>query len=120
MVIEDEGDVRRRAVGCLGSLRYRPLEARNGESASGGLDQVPEAALLFTNVIVPEGVPGTELAREALRRRRNLEVLFASGYADEAIVKRDRLGENVEPIGKPYRKVDLVRRLRAIPGREED
>ncbi len=60
-MVEDEDDVRRRAVGSL----------------------------------------VTELAREALRRRPDLEGLFASGYADEAIVKRDRFDENVEPIGKP-------------------
>ena len=81
---------------------------------------MPEVALLFTNVILPEGMLGTELAREALRRRPDLKVLFASGYADEAIVKRDRLDENVELIEKPYQKVDLARRLRAILGREED
>ena len=85
----------------------------------GVLDQVPEVAILFTDVVLPGGMLGPELAREAPCRRPDLKVLFASGYADDAIVKQRRLDEDMELIGKPYRKVELARRLRAILGREE-
>ena len=101
-------------------MGYRPLEARNGKSALAELDRTPDIAVLFSDVILPGGMLGTELAREALRRRPDLKVLFTSGYGDEAIVNQSRLDEDVKLIGKPYSREDLARRIRAILGREED
>ena len=120
LVVEDEDDVRRLVVRVLTSLRYRPLEARDGMSALAVLDQAPEVALLFTDVVLPGGMNGLEIAREARRRRPELKVLFTSGYTENAIVHHSRLDEGVELIEKPYRKESLACKLQAILGREED
>ena len=119
LVVEDEDDVRQLAVGILGSLGYQPLEARDGKSALAELDRVPDIAVLFSDVILPGGMLGTELAREALRRRPELKVLFTSGYTENAIVHHSRLDDGVELIEKPYRKESLARRLNAILGGED-
>jgi CheY-like chemotaxis protein len=68
--------------------------------------------LLFTDVIMPGGMNGRQLADEARRRRPGLKVLFTSGYTENAIVHHGRLDPGVLLLPKPYRKSDLARMLR--------
>ena len=120
LVVEDADDVRSLDVMLLTNLGYRPVEARDGKSALAVLKRTPEVTLLFTDVVLPGGMSGPEFAREAQRRRPELNVLFTSGYTENSIIHHCRLDDGVDLIGKPYRRADLARRLRAILGREED
>ena len=73
--------------------------------------------LLFTDVIMPGGMNGRQLAEEALKRRPSLKVLFTSGYTEDAIVHHGRLDPGVLLLAKPYRKSDLAHMIRAAIGR---
>ncbi len=102
----------------LKGLGYGVLEATEAQSALAALDQSPEIALLFTDVVLPGGASGAELAREAQRRRPDLKVLYTSGYTDNAIIHRGVLDEDAEMINKPFRKAALARKIRGILDRD--
>jgi len=78
------------------------------------IDSRREIALLFTDVGLPGGLNGRQLAEEARRRRPGLKVLFTSGYARNAIVHHGRLDPGVQLITKPYTFAGLGTKLRQI------
>ncbi len=118
LVVEDDADVRELAVNMLQSLGYVPVEATDADSALAALDQRPEIVLLFTDVVLPGGTNGAELAREARKRRPDLRVLYTSGYTDNAIIHKGVLDEDAEIINKPFRKAALARKIRGILDRD--
>ena len=99
------------SVEILRELGYRVLEAPNGQAALEMLDRQPEVALLFTDVGLPGGMNGRQLAEEARRRRPGLKVLFTTGYARNAIVHDGRLDPGVELITKPFSYPQLAAKL---------
>jgi signal transduction histidine kinase len=114
LVVEDDADVRSSVVEILGELGYRVIEARDGLSALRQLDAYLETRLLLTDVGLPGGMNGRQLADEALRRRPGLKVLFASGYARNAIVHHGRLDPGVELIMKPFTYAELAAKVRRV------
>jgi CheY-like chemotaxis protein len=78
------------------------------------LDAHREIMLLFTDVGLPGGMNGRELAEEAKRRRADLKVLFTSGYARNAIVHHGRLDPGVELLSKPFTYANLGTRVRRL------
>ena len=70
--------------------------------------------LLFTDVVMPGPVRSPELARQARLLLPDIEVLFTSGYTQNAIVHGGRLDPGVELLSKPYRREDLARKIRAM------
>jgi CheY-like chemotaxis protein len=114
LVVEDEPDVRNFAVEALHELKYRVLDAPDGAHALRILDTHREIALLLTDVGLPGGMNGRQLADEACRRRGNLKVLFTSGYASNAIVHHGRLDPGVELITKPFTFAGLAAKVRHV------
>ncbi len=114
LVVEDDEDVRASTTEMLRDLGYTILEAANARSGLQLLDTHPEIRLLFTDVGLPGGMNGRQLADEARRRRSNLKILFASGYARNAIVHDGRLDPGVELITKPFAQDVLASRVRDI------
>ena len=112
MVVEDDPEVRTLSVALLSSFGYQILEAADGESAIEILDSAPRVNLLFTDVVLPGGMSGPELAAEVQDRFPGVAVLYTSGYTDLANVDRSTLGEDAELLQKPYRKADLARKVR--------
>ena len=94
------------------------MEAIDADSALAALDQRPEIVLLFTDVVLPGGTNGAELAREARKRRPDLRVLYTSGYTDNAIIHKGVLDDDADMIGKPFRKAALARKIRGILDRD--
>ena len=84
LVVEDDPDVREMIVGILSDLGYQTLVAANGPEALAILNRDRSVDLLFTDIVMPAGMSGTELAREASRLRPDLKVLLSSGYTREA------------------------------------
>ena len=114
LVVEDDEDVRGFAIDILAELGYRVLGAADARSALAGLEKEPGVDLLFTDVVLPDGVNGRQLANEVLRIRPEIKVLFTTGYARNAIVHHGRLDPGVELIVKPYTQPDLARRIRKV------
>ncbi len=113
LVCEDDDDVRAYTVEVLRELGYRVLEAHDGPSALRLLDrQESNVDLLFTDVVLPGGMTGAVLARQARARRPELRILFTTGYARNAIVHHGRLDPGVELITKPFAYADLAARVR--------
>ncbi len=114
VVVEDDAMVRAFAAEQLRDLGYDVHEAANGAEALALLAALAQVDLLFTDVVMPGGMNGRQLADEARRRDPQLGVLFASGYTENAIVHHGRLDPGVELLSKPYRRGDLARRVRML------
>jgi signal transduction histidine kinase/CheY-like chemotaxis protein len=113
LVAEDDDSLRSFTTEILRELGYGVLEARDGDSALKVLDK-NHVDLLFTDVVMPSGMNGRQLADEAMRRQPQLKVLFTTGYTRNAIVHHGRLDAGVEMIGKPFSFVELSAKVRAI------
>jgi PAS domain S-box-containing protein len=114
LVVEDDADVRSYSCESLRELGYTVLEAGNARSALQAIDAHPQIQVLFTDIGLPGGMNGRELAEEARKRRPELKVLFASGYARNAIVHDGRLDPGVELLSKPFTQAALSGKLRDI------
>jgi len=114
LLVEDDEQVRGFALSQLKSLGYNVLQARNGVEAMELIERHGQIDLLFTDVVMPGGMSGRQLADAARQRRPGLKVLFTSGYASEAIVQHGRSDHGVQLLPKPYRRGELARRIRSI------
>jgi CheY-like chemotaxis protein len=112
LIVEDDALVREYVVTHVGRFGYRTLAAGNAAEALAIIDGPERIDLLFTDVIMPGGMNGRQLATEALRRRPGLKVLYTSGYTENAIVHHGRLDAGVLLLPKPYLSSDLARRIR--------
>jgi PAS domain S-box-containing protein len=112
LVAEDDPFVRSYAVTCLSSLGYRVIEAVDGREALQKLNDGAHADLLFTDVVMPGGLNGWELAERARQIRPGLKVLLTSGYALETLAEHGKLPAGAIILNKPYRKAELAKRLR--------
>jgi PAS domain S-box-containing protein len=114
LIVEDDPDVRDYTVEMVSDLGYTVLSAGDGASALRLLDSHREVNLLFTDVGLPGGMNGRQLAEQALRRRPSLKVLYTTGYARNAIVHQGRLDPGVEVILKPFTYSDLATKIRRV------
>lgn len=116
LVVEDDASVRKLVVANLDQLGYRVLEAADGTAALKLLRDGANIDLLFTDVILPGGMNGRELADESRRLHPGLRVLFTSGYTRNSIVHQGKLDEGVHLLSKPYRREELSRKIREVLG----
>jgi PAS domain S-box-containing protein len=112
LVVEDDALTRNYVVSQLASLGYKIVSASTGAEALALVDQGATFDLLFADIIMPGGLNGRQLAEALAKRRPSLRVLFTSGYAENAVMVRDRLDPGIALLNKPYRKADLARRIR--------
>ncbi|WP_051933118.1 response regulator [Massilia sp. BSC265] len=111
LVVEDDLALQGTVVEMLSGLGYKTLKANDGESALTILKSGIHIDLLFTDVVMPGNVKSPELARQAKEIQPGIDVLFTSGYTQNAIVHGGRLDPGVELISKPYRRDDLARKI---------
>jgi signal transduction histidine kinase/CheY-like chemotaxis protein len=114
LVVEDDPDVRNHTKEILGDLGYRTFEAGTGRAALQILSAHPEIKLLFTDVGLPGGMNGRELADEARRLSADIKVLMTTGYARNAIVHDGKLDPGVQLITKPFTYGALAAKIRGI------
>jgi len=114
LVVEDDDVVREHVVTQLQSLGYEVQAAASAAAALAVLDQGDKFELLFTDVVMPGGMNGRQLADEALLRDPTLKVLFTSGYSEDVIVHEGRLDPGVELLAKPYRRDELSQKIRHV------
>ena len=114
LVVEDDSALRAHAAEILRELGYRVIEAANGGVALQALENNVGIDLLFTDVVMPGGLNGRQLADEAHRRFPGLKVLFTTGYTRNAIVHHGRLDPGIQLISKPYSFHELATKVRAM------
>jgi nitrogen-specific signal transduction histidine kinase len=114
LVVEDNDLVRQYVISLLQGLGYRVTSAGSGPEAIHVLQQSTDIDLLFTDVVMPGGVNGRELAEIARQLRPGIRVLFTSGYTENAIVHHGRLDRGVHLLGKPYRRQELAAKVRKV------
>ncbi|MDR7040294.1 signal transduction histidine kinase [Methylobacterium sp. BE186] len=118
LLVEDDEQVLGMAVESLEELRYRVIVARNAAEALEHLKGVERIDILFSDVVMPGGMNGSQLAVEAQKLRPGMKVLLTSGYVanlDEGQV----IGHGEMPVlNKPYRRDELARSLRVVLGGE--
>jgi PAS domain S-box-containing protein len=113
LLVEDEQDLLEVAAELVRSIGYDVVTATNGSDALAMLDRHPAINILFTDVIMPNGMNGIELARSAKQKNPNLKIVLASGYPLPALAAEHGNLDEYEFMNKPYKLADLARKLRA-------
>lgn len=118
LIAEDDEGVRETAVAMLENLGCRVIAATSGPEALELLRAHPEVDLLFTDVVMPGGMTGIDLARTALDEHPRLRVLLTSGYAEEALRRSGGIDIDIQWLPKPYTATSLAEKLSAALGKE--
>jgi PAS domain S-box-containing protein len=114
LVIDDEPTVRMLVAEVLTDLRYAVIEAPDGPAGLKILDSNARIDLLITDVGLPGGMNGRQVADAARVARPDLKVLFITGYAENAVIGKRRLGKGMFVVTKPFQLDMLARRIREI------
>jgi len=120
LVVEDQEAVRAVACGFLAEFGYQVIEAGTGAEALGRLREHPDIDLMFSDVVMPGGMNGFDLAQAAYDIRPDLKVVHTSGYPRGAMVHQEdpRFREGFI-IMKPYRREDLQNIIREALDRQQ-
>ena len=113
LLVEDHDLVREQVTIQLGRLGYQVVVAEDGVEALETLKATPDVQLLFTDLVMPRGLNGLELAAEAKKLRPDLPVLLTTGYSEQLIRQNDQLCPGMSWLNKPYLPEELAAKLRA-------
>jgi len=108
LVIEDDDAVRALAAEMLDGLGYTVRAFADGPSALRAIEGSGRVDLLFTDVALPGGMTGTEVAARARLERPDLRVLYTSGFAAQHLLRAGSVPEGVELLNKPYTMTELA------------
>ena len=114
LIIEDDAEVRSLSTSILRDYGYEVIEANDGREAIDYLSGGFRFHLLFTDVVLPGGMSGIEVAAEAMRLQPNIRLLYTTGYAENPVALGDPLEEGANLLKKPYRRIPLLAKVRAI------
>ncbi|WP_370196857.1 PAS domain S-box protein [Aurantimonas sp.] len=114
LVIDDEPLVRMLVVDVLEELGYTALEAGDGPSGMKVIESEARIDLLITDVGLPNGMNGRQVAEAARQVRAGLKVLFITGYAENAVLNHGHLEHGMQVVTKPFDMGDLTRRIQTI------
>ena len=116
LIVEDDEEVLIVAAENLRELGYQVETAVNAAQALDVLKGDHSVDLLFSDVIMPGGMNGVQLAVEARRIRPTLKVLLTSGYTAAALSREHGLPDNLNVVEKPYQREELAKKLRLVIG----
>jgi PAS domain S-box-containing protein len=114
LVVDDEPSVRMLVTEVLEDLGYAAIEAEDGKTALKILESARRIDLLITDVGLPGGLNGRQLADAARTSRPGLNVLFITGYAESAVIGQENLASGMSIIAKPFALEALAARIQAI------
>ena len=114
LVVEDDKDLRRFVVRVLSRLGYEVLEAGSGNRALAVLKDSPDIDLFLSDVLLPGGRSGPDIALEVQRHRPDLKFLFMSGHVTTESHHQDWLRDWADLLNKPFTKRDLAQKVRAV------
>ena len=115
LVVDDNAEVARVTIEVLREIGYRAVEARDGHAALALLEQDPTIELVLSDIVMPGGMSGLELARTLRDLRPELPVVLVTGYTQWGAPFMD---EEFTFIAKPYRREALAAALRTAFERE--
>ncbi|MDE0941623.1 MAG: PAS domain-containing protein [Alphaproteobacteria bacterium] len=114
LLVEDDEDVRETLAQQLIGLGYAVIQAKDGISAQTILSDGRHVDLLFTDLVMPGGVSGPELAEQSLRLNEGLKVLYTTGYSDGIIADTGQFQDDAIVLRKPYNKAKLASAIAKI------
>jgi CheY-like chemotaxis protein len=114
LVVEDDPYLRGLTLKILAGLGYRTIEAEDGITACTILDEVDRIDLLLTDIVLPNGMYGPELARRARLLLPNIKVLYMSGYPRDAVFRDRMLDTGTHLLSKPFSKAALAGIVRQV------
>ncbi|TVS15163.1 MAG: PAS domain S-box protein [Gammaproteobacteria bacterium] len=114
LIVEDDPLVREHVTRLLVELGYQTESAADGVEALAKLDAPGSFDLVFSDVVMPGGMSGFDLAARARATHPELPVLLTSGYADTALTANGRAAGVAKILQKPYSRADLARRIRGL------
>jgi PAS domain S-box-containing protein len=114
LVVEDDDRLREYASEVLEELGYHVMRASNGAAALEILSGKDHIDLLLTDVVMPGGVNGRQLADAAVGQRPGLRVLYMTGYTRDAIVHQRRLDLGIIMVSKPFSFEELASKVRQV------
>jgi PAS domain S-box-containing protein len=113
LVVEDDERVRRLTATRLQELGYRVLEAGHGAAALAALAETPDIDIVFSDLVMPGGISGFDLARQLRERYPATRVILTSGYSAELLDQAEVAELDFKVLRKPYRQAELARAFRA-------
>ena len=101
LVVEDDNSIRNTVVNMLTELGYRAIGATNGTEALALIDQNPDLDLLFTDMVLPAGLSGADIAVQARNRVPHIKILFTTGYSENHTDTSITVGGTDQILRKP-------------------
>jgi CheY-like chemotaxis protein len=114
LIVDDEPSVRALIEEVLNELGYISIQAKDGPGGLRVLESGRRIDLLITDIGLPGGINGRQLADAALAERPALKILFITGYAENAVVGNGHLEPGMHLLSKPFRMDILADRIRSI------
>ena len=114
LAVDDEAMLLELTRESLESLGYRVLTAGNGNRALELFNSEPDIDLLFSDVVMPGGINGYELAEQVTAKRSDIKILLTSGYTEKVMIHKGYARFNENLLSKPYKRADLAKRVRVI------
>ena len=116
LVVEDNVDVRKIVCKLLRDFDCAVLEASSAAAALDILKSDAKIDLMFSDVVMPGGMSGTELVQAARRLRPGIKTLLTTGFAEASLRNQGQFADAGEILSKPYRRQDLARKIRSVLG----
>jgi PAS domain S-box-containing protein len=114
LVVEDDDELRKYAREVLEELGYHVMSAGSAAAALATLNGSHQIDLLLTDVVMPGGMNGRQLADKAVGHRPGLRVLYMTGYTRNAIIHQGRLDRGISMISKPFSFEELASKVRQV------
>lgn len=118
LIAEDDDDIRNIAKIILDRLGYQTIEAENGRVALEIFKRDPgKIDIIFTDIVMPDGIGGIDLIREAREIKPDVKALYTSGYTEKAFPDY-QIDASEALISKPYHKKELAKKIRSVLDRK--
>lgn len=114
LIVEDDENVLEISTNILSEQGYEIVVAVDGKEAIKHLNDDQHFDLLFTDVILPAGMNGVEIAEQAKQLHPDIKVLYTTGYTENSVVHNGKLDPGVTLVNKPYRRAELLEKVRTI------
>ncbi|KQN26056.1 histidine kinase [Sphingomonas sp. Leaf33] len=111
LMVEDQEEIAQLGRAILEDLGYDVVQCPSASKAIDLLDTDSDFRLIFTDIVMPGGINGVELAKEVRRRFPAMPILLTTGYSDRAL---DAESSSFDLVRKPYRRAELAQRIRTL------